>query len=287
MTGYGRAECDLENMVYSIEIKSLNSKQLDTAIKLPVPLRDREPQIRNLIVNELQRGKIEIVIHQEIKEGSIGYSINQPVVREYIRQLHKISGEADMKETDRILQIAMRLPDAMRSDKEELGEEGWKRLNDAIRQAIDALIEFRDQEGKALEKDISLRVHSILGKLSQIEPFEEERIHRIRKRIVSGLNDIMKDVEADPNRLEQEMIFYFEKMDITEEKVRLRNHCRYFLETMNGEESPGKKLGFITQEMGREINTIGSKASDSDVQRLVVEMKDELEKIKEQILNVL
>jgi uncharacterized protein (TIGR00255 family) len=181
----------------------------------------------------------------------------------------------------------MRLPDAMRSEKEELEEEDVKQLEKSIRSALDSLLAFRKQEGRALEDDISLRVHSILGKLTQIEPFEEERIPRIRKRIMAGLEDLMKDVSADHNRIEQEMIFYFEKMDITEEKVRLRNHCKYFMETLKETESAGKKLGFITQEMGREINTIGSKASDSDIQHLVVEMKDELEKIKEQVLNVL
>jgi len=217
MTGYGRAECDLANVVYSIEIKSLNSKQLDTSIKLPVPLKERELELRNMLNSELQRGKVELGIYQEIKEGATGYSINQPVVKEYIQQLRKISGEVGMQETERILQVAMRLPDAMRSEKEELGEEDWKQIKGSVRSALDELVSFREQEGKALEEDISLRVHSILGKLTQIEPFEEERIHRIRKRISAGLVDIMKDVQADDDRLEQEMIFYFEKMDTAED----------------------------------------------------------------------
>jgi uncharacterized protein (TIGR00255 family) len=186
-----------------------------------------------------------------------------------------------------ILQIAMRLPDAMKSHKNELEKEDWEEVKQAIEKAIEELIAFRKQEGKALEEDISLRAHSILGKLAQIEPFEEERIIRIRSRIEAGLKDLQKEAQADPNRLEQEMIIYLEKMDITEEKVRLRNHCKYFMEILRQDSSEGKKLGFITQEMGREINTIGSKAADSDIQRIVVEMKDELEKIKEQILNVL
>ena len=287
MTGYGRAECDLKNMVYTIEIKSLNSKQLDISVKVPVPLREKELEIRNLLNNELHRGKVEIGIYQEIKEGATGNSINQPVVKEYIKQLLEIAEEGNFEESERILQIAMRLPDSIRSEKEVLGEKEWDLVKQAILQALGELIAFREQEGRALEEDISLRVHSIQARLNQVEPFEEDRIKRVRKRILASLNDVQKDVQADQNRLEQEMIMYLEKLDITEEKVRLQNHCRYFIETMKDGPSAGKKLGFITQEMGREINTLGSKASDSDIQRLVVEMKDELEKIKEQLLNVL
>lgn len=287
MTGYGRAECSLDSMVYTIEIKSLNSKQLDTSVKVPVLLREKELEIRNMLNKELLRGKIELGIYQEVKEGASAYSINHPVVKQYIEKLREISGEAGMEQSDRILQIAMRLPDAMKSHKEELEEEDWNLVRQAIGKALAELVSFREQEGRALEEDISLRVHSILGKLAQVEPFEEERIVRIRKRIEAVLRELQKEVQSDPGRLEQEMILHLEKMDITEEKVRLRNHCKYFMETLKEGSSEGKKLGFITQEMGREINTLGSKASDSDIQRLVVEMKDELEKIKEQILNVL
>ncbi len=287
MTGYGRAECDLPNMVCSIEIKSLNSKQLDTSVRVPLLLRDKEMEIRKLLNNELLRGKIELGIYQELKENAPGYSINRPVVKEYVQQLREISGEVGLEETERILQVAMRLPDAMKSEKGEIGEEEWTLVKKAILKALYELVSFREQEGKAMEKDIGMRVHSILAKLAQIEPYEEGRIASIRKRIVASLEELKKDVQADPGRLEQEMILYLEKMDITEEKVRLKNHCKYFMETMKDSVSAGKKLGFITQEMGREINTLGSKASDSDIQRLVVEMKDELEKIKEQVLNVL
>jgi uncharacterized protein (TIGR00255 family) len=287
MTGFGRTECDLPGMVYSIEIKSLNSKQLDTAVKLPLSLRDREAEIRNMINSELQRGKIEIGIYAEAKEGTTVYSINGQVVREYIKQLRRIAQESGLEEDEHLLQMAMQLPDVMKSDKEFLGEEDWGRISQAIRQAIDEVVSFRTQEGRAIEEDISLRVHSILGKLAQVEPYEEERINRIRRRLSGGLEELSKEVPVDPNRLEQEMILYLDKMDITEEKVRLRNHCKYFMETLKDDPSVGKKLGFITQEMGREINTLGSKAADSDIQRLVVEMKDELEKIREQVLNVL
>jgi len=287
MTGYGRAECDLSNMVYTIEIKSLNSKQLDTSVRVPVLLREKELEIRNILNKELQRGKIELGIFQEVKEGAAGYSINQPVVKEYIKQLRKISGEVGMEESEHILQVAMRLPDAMKSQKEVLSDKDWALVRQSIRTALDELVSFRKQEGKATQNDMSLRVHSILARLNQIEPFEEERISRVRNRILTALENLKKDIKADQNRLEQEMILYLEKMDITEEKVRLKNHCKYFMETLKEDASAGKKLGFISQEMGREINTLGSKASDSEIQRLVVEMKDELEKIKEQVLNVL
>ncbi len=287
MTGYGRAECDLPKMMFSIEIKSLNSKQLDTTVKLPLLLRDKEMEIRNILNNELQRGKIEIGIYQEPKEGVTGHSINRPVVKNYIGDLQGLAKELGMEDTERILQVAMRLPDAMKSEKEVLGEGEWKQLKQTILKALAQVVSFREQEGMALAEDIGLRVHAILEKLSRIEPFEQERIGRVRKRIAGGLKELQKDVKADANRLEQEMILYLEKMDITEEKVRLRNHCKYFMETMKQGPSSGKKLGFITQEMGREINTLGSKAADSDIQRLVVEMKDELEKIKEQVFNVL
>ncbi len=274
-------------MNYSIEIKSLNSKQLDTAVKLPVILRDREPEIRAMISSELQRGKIEIGIYPEAREGVTAHSINQQVVNGYLDQLRRIARDSGLEDSDGLLQVAMQLPDSVKSDKETLGEEDWDQIRLAIRQALERLVGFRNQEGKALEEDIRLRIGSIMDKIEQIEPYEEERIRSIRKRLSKGLEELSGEIPADPGRLEQEMILYLEKLDITEEKVRLRNHCKFFMETLMEGHSAGKKLGFITQEMGREINTLGSKASDSDIQRLVVEMKDELEKIREQVLNVL
>lgn len=287
MTGFGRAECDLPGVVYTIEIKSLNSKQLDTAVKLPLVLRDREAEIRSLVSSELQRGKIEIGIYPEVKQGATMHTINTDVVREYIRQLNAIREEMELDDGEPLLQVAMRLPDAMKQEKEGLGEKDWEQVSRAIRRAVDELTSFRTQEGRAMEKDISLRIHSILGRLAQIEPFEADRIARVRSRISAGLEELSREAPVDPNRLEQEMILYLDKMDITEEKVRLENHCKYFMETMKDGSSAGKKLGFITQEMGREINTLGAKASDSEIQRLVVEMKDDLEKIREQLMNVL
>ena len=287
MTGYGRAECDLRNMVYAVEIKSLNSKQLDFSVKIPVFLKEKEMEIRSWLGGELQRGKIEVVIYQEIKEGAAGWSINRPVVEEYIRQLKEIAGNKDPVDTEQLIQAAMRLPDSMLSEKDKLQEDDWTAVRDSIQSALDELNSFREQEGKALEKDIRLRINNILHLLSEVATFEEDRIVAVRNRILAALEELGQNNSTDPGRVEQEMIFYLEKMDITEEKVRLENHCRFFMETIDTASPAGKKLGFISQEIGREINTLGSKASEANIQRLVVGMKDELEKIKEQVLNIL
>ncbi|KPL15247.1 MAG: hypothetical protein AMS23_05035 [Bacteroides sp. SM1_62] len=287
MTGYGRAECDLRNMVFAVEIKSLNSKQLDFSVKIPVFLKEKEMEIRSWLGGELQRGKIELGIYQEIKEGAAGWSINRPVVEDYIRQLKEITGLNDPVDPQQLIEVAMRLPDTMVSEKDKLQEDDWIRLRASMQAALDELNAFREQEGKALEKDIRQRINNILQLLSQVAPFEEDRLVAVRNRILSALEELGQNHSTDPGRVEQEMIFYLEKMDITEEKVRLDNHCRFFLETLDAASPAGKKLGFIAQEIGREINTLGSKASDANIQRLVVEMKDELEKIKEQLLNVL
>ena len=287
MTGYGRAECDLRNMVYAIELKSLNSKQLDFSVKIPVFLKEKEMEIRSWLGSELQRGKIEVGIYQEIKEGAAGWSINRPVVEEYIRQLRDLAGKDGEEDRARFLAVAMRLPDTMLSEKDRLQEEDWTKIRASIQDALNDLNAFREQEGKALEKDIRLRIQNILQLLSEVAPFEEGRVETVRNRILSALEELGQNNSTDPGRMEQEMIFYLEKMDITEEKVRLENHCRFFLETIDAASPAGKKLGFISQEIGREINTLGSKATESNIQRLVVGMKDELEKIKEQVLNVL
>lgn len=287
MTGYGKAEYDLSNMIYSIEIKSLNSKQLDISMKLPILLKERELEIRNLISQELQRGKVDFGIFQDIKPGTAAHSVNKEVVLEYIRQLEEVRREAGADETGQLIATAMHLPESIRSDRVELGEEEWSSIRRTIILALKELTDFRQQEGRAMEEDIRARIEGILKKLTGISPFEKERIQQIRTRINNSMDELGKDNTTDPGRLEQEMIFYLEKYDITEEQVRLKNHCEFFLECLDSKEPTGKKLGFITQEMGREINTLGSKAYDSGIQRLVVEMKDELEKIKEQVLNVL
>ena len=287
MTGYGRAECDLRNVVYAVEIKSLNSKQLDLSVKIPIFLKEKEMEIRSWLGAELQRGKIEVGIYQEIKEGAAGWSINRPLVEEYIRQLREIAGDTGLADPEQLIQVAMRLPDTMLSEKDKLQEDDWLKVRASIQAALDELNSFRDQEGKAMEKDIRLRINNIVQLLSEVAPFEEDRVAAVRNRILSALEELGQNHSTDPGRVEQEMIFYLEKMDITEEKVRLENHCRFFIETIDADSPAGKKLGFISQEIGREINTLGSKASEANIQRLVVGMKDELEKIKEQVLNVM
>jgi uncharacterized protein (TIGR00255 family) len=287
MTGYGRDECDLGNRVYAVEIKSLNSKQLDLTVKLPSLMKEREMEIRSWLSNELQRGKIEVGIYLEMEEGAASWAINRAVVEEYLQQLREMLGDAAQPGPEHLLGMVMHLPDAVVSEKQRLLEDDWMKVRHSIQGALDDLIAFRGQEGKALEEDIRLRISNILALLSQIEPFEEGRVAAIRTRILSALEVLGQNHSTEPGRVEQEMIFYLEKMDITEEKVRLENHCRFFLKTLETNAPAGKKLGFISQEIGREINTIGSKASESNIQRLVVEMKDELEKIKEQVLNVL
>ena len=287
MTGYGKAECLLTHKKLTIEVKSLNSKQLDTNTRLPSIYKEKEIDIRQLIASELERGKVECSIHYELAGDVIPGAINESVVKAYYEQLYRISGELGLESSLELLSTVMRLPDTISSEKPEMDAEEWAGLKEALMQALQQLNTFRIQEGKALDHDLRQRVESIQQKLDRVEPFEKERIELIRERIEKHLEELGLKDSVDENRLEQELIYYIEKLDISEEKVRLANHCLYFLETMSEQGAVGKKLGFISQEMGREINTLGSKASHKEIQKLVVEMKDELERIKEQILNVL
>jgi uncharacterized protein (TIGR00255 family) len=287
MTGYGKAECILPDKKLSIEIKSLNSKQMDTSVRLPSLYKEKELEIRQLISSGLVRGKVECTLFYEITGEEGTGVVNVPVVKNYYEQLYRISGELGLDPSIELLSMVMRMPDTIRSERPVLEEEEWEAVKNALQQAIGQVSDFRRQEGKALEKDLKERTLSISDKLSKVENFEEERIRQIRERIGNNLSSFISRDEVDENRFEQELIFYLEKLDISEEKVRLANHCLYFLETMEENGGVGKKLGFISQEMGREINTLGSKANHTEIQRLVVEMKDELERIKEQILNVL
>ena len=287
MTGYGKAECILPDKKLAIEIKSLNSKQMDISMRIPNLYREKELEIRQLIATELERGKVECTLHYELTGEEGTAVINEPVVREYYEQLYKISGELGLDQSLELLSMVMRMPDSIRTEKPELEEEEWSTVRNALLQALQQVSKFRKDEGKAMERDLRDRVVAISGKLSHVEPFEQDRIAQIRERIGNNLAVAVPREDIDENRFEQELIFYLEKLDISEEKVRLANHCSYFLETMDEKRAVGKKLGFISQEMGREINTLGSKANHAEIQRLVVEMKDELEKIKEQILNIL
>ena len=287
MTGYGKAECLLADKKLTIEIKSLNSKQMDTNTRLPSLYKEKELEIRKLITCNLQRGKVECSFFYELSNDVASGYINEAVVKGYYEQLYRISGELGLEASQSLLSTVMRLPDTLRTEKAELDEEEWTRIRSGLEQALLALDEFRIKEGQAMDTDLRERVKAIARKLKQVEGLEKERIARIRERIGGNLAQYLKKENVDENRFEQELIFYIEKLDISEEKVRLAAHCDYFLETLDMEEAAGKKLGFISQEIGREINTLGSKANHAEIQRLVVEMKDELERIKEQVLNVL
>ena len=260
---------------------------MDSSTRLPALYKEKELEIRQLLSSELERGKVECTFYYELSDEAASGIINEAVVKSYYNQLCRISGELGLDSSLELLSTVMRMPDTIRTEKHELEAEEWKQVKHTLMQALAHVNEFRKQEGMAADTDLRLRVQAISERLSRLEHHEDERIGQIRKRIGNNLLDYLKKDEVDENRFEQELIFYLEKLDISEEKVRLANHCNYFLETLEDKGPAGKKLGFISQEMGREINTLGSKANHAEIQRLVVEMKDELERIKEQILNVL
>lgn len=288
MTGFGKTTVEVNNKKIIIEIKSLNSKQFDMNLRMPPLYREKEMEVRALVKEQLDRGKIDMIIYFDNAETGKNGSINRPVVIEYFHQLVEIAGQLGIEpDKNGLLQTVMRFPDTLQVKTEELEEEEWQALCDGINQALTAINNFRLQEGQALAKDIRHRVLLIQELASQVPPFEQQRIVSIRQRLQEKINEWTDITNIDQNRLEQEIVYYLEKLDITEEKVRLANHCKYFLETIEKEDAPGRKIGFIAQEMGREINTLGSKANDHDIQKLVVLMKDELEKIKEQSLNIL
>jgi len=287
MTGFGRSVCELKKKIVTIEIKALNSKQIDIFTRLPNIYKEKELELRNIIGQRLIRGKIDFSITYESTDTSGLSKINVPLVEEYYQQLRNIARKLKADEENSLLQVIMRFPDALKIEKEELDEEEWSEILRKTESTIDLIINFRKQEGNALRKDILKRVEKIESSLKNIEEFEPDRLNRMRDKLKSSLNGVVEQEKFDANRFEQELIYYLEKLDINEEKVRLKNHCDFFRTTVEVEEGNGKKLSFIAQEMGREINTLGSKASHSDIQRLVVVMKDELEKIKEQLMNIL
>lgn len=279
MTGYGKAEVQLENKKVTIEIRSLNSKNLDINARFPTLYKEKEMEVRKWLSGQLLRGKIDLVLFVETTGEETYTRINKGVVESYLEQLEGIRKEAD------ILSIAMRLPDVLKTEREELDEEEWQKIEGGITEAIKQLNAFRSSEGSELKRDFEHRVAVLEAKLEEVISIDPERLDAVRTRLDKAIQDLKSDV--DENRFEQELIYYLEKLDITEEKVRLNKHLSYFLYSLNEKDSNGKKLGFISQEMGREINTIGSKANFAPMQKVVVEMKDELEKIKEQLLNVL
>lgn len=282
MTGYGKAvgECTVKKV--TVEIRSLNSKSLDLNTRLPYLYREKELEIRKIISERVQRGKVDFSILSESNHDNKSQKLNRQVITSYMNEFRELTSNATDIE---LLGIVMNLPDVMDYTSDEISDEEWSKALNCINKAIDGLIEFRIAEGVVLEKDFIARIGTIDELLSEINQFEKERIETLKDRFVKSLGEL--NVDYDKNRFEQELIYYLEKLDITEEKVRLKNHLNYFLETLGTSESEGKKLNFICQEIGREINTLGSKSNHSEMQKIVVQMKDELEKIKEQILNIL
>ena len=286
MTGFGKGEAALQNTKITVEIRSLNSKQLDLGLRLPAVYRQSEYEIRNIIARTIQRGKVDVFVTVESQAVETPARINKEVFREYLHQMTDTLAFAGIDaDYDAIVPVIMRLPEVISTETESISDEEHAALIAATEAAAARLDAFRMQEGAILIADLLGRVDRIESYKEEVVPFEKARTETIKARILDNLEKLQADV--DRNRLEQEMIFYLEKLDITEEKVRLANHCRYFREVAAGEEGAGRKLGFIAQEMGREINTMGSKANESNIQILVVKMKDELEKIKEQVLNIL
>ncbi len=287
MTGYGKAECELSQKKITIEVKALNSKQLDLNTRIPGIYREKEIEIRREISDQIIRGKVDFSLYSESLGVDSNSVINSSVIKGYYNQLREISNDLGIMVNERTLQAIMQLPDVVKTNREEPDENEWKKIVATIRLAIKSLDNFRIQEGLSLYNDIILNINVITTLLDQVQQYELERTTKVKERILDGLKDLSSPDGVDHNRLEQEMIFYLERLDLNEEKVRLGNHCTYFLETIGLDEPVGKKLGFIAQEIGREINTLGSKANHTEIQKLVIGMKDALEKIKEQLLNAL
>lgn len=287
MTGFGKFATEIPGKKIAVEIRSLNSKSLDLNLRLPYLYKEKELELRSDISKQIERGKVDFTLYMEIVQESLPVSINADLVKGYYRELKNLSEQLGENNTD-ILPIVLKMPEVMKPEKEvaELSDDEWQQVKKTVDNAIAAFQKFRQDEGKVLEKDFLGRVGIISELLAEVEQKDGKRVEGIKARIKNNIEEVVEKEKMDKNRFEQELIYYIEKLDITEEKLRLKTHLNYFLNTMS-EPSSGRKLGFISQEIGREINTIGSKANDADIQKIVVRMKDELEKIKEQLLNVL
>jgi uncharacterized protein (TIGR00255 family) len=281
MTGFGKASLQLPTKKITVEIKSLNSKGLDLNVRMPSVFREMELGLRNKIALKLERGKIDFSLFVEATGEETSSKINVPIVKAYINQMKEV---VNGDETE-LLKMAVRMPDALKTEREEIDENDWAQIQGVIEEALQNIYKFRVSEGVSLEKEFLIRITNILTLMNEAVSLDGERLQTVKTRLLASIEELK--VNVDENRFEQELIFYLEKMDITEEQVRLQSHLNYFIETVAGTEANGRKLGFITQEMGREINTMGSKSNHAKMQKLVVQMKDELEKIKEQVLNVL
>lgn len=286
MTGFGKKDAEFPGKKVTVEIRSLNSKQLDLNLKVSGVYREKEFELRSLVTKEICRGKVDFSIYMDYSHDDRDPIINKDVFAAYLKQMNQLAKDNGIKmKNEPVFQTILRLPDVLKAEKQELTDGEWQAVYAAVLEAINQFNSFRVQEGEALRVDLTARVDAIAQKLAAIEPFEKERIETVKNRLKEAVSELQS--QPDPDRFQQELIFYIEKLDVNEEKVRLSNHLKYFISTMNEEENAGRKLGFIAQEMGREINTLGSKANHAAIQKLVVEMKDELEKIKEQVLNVL
>lgn len=286
MTGYGNAKGLVGNQNVTVEIRSLNSKFLELNLRMPMQFRDRELELRSDLSKQLERGKADLSISFESNELAKRSSVNKEIFNAYYEELSALGKEYHLSDVN-LLDCILKLPAVMNAERQESDDDQWKELKVVIAAAFDRFNAFRDNEGAALSKDITMRVDTISNCIPQLEEFETKRVEGVRAKISKAINELIEQTSIDRNRFEQELIYYIEKLDISEEKVRLRSHCEYFVQTIANPEANGKKLGFITQEIGREINTIGAKANDAPMQRIVVEMKDELEKLKEQLANVL
>lgn len=286
MTGYGNAKGLVGNQNVTVEIRSLNSKFLELNLRMPMQFRDRELELRSDLSKQLERGKADLSISFESNELAKRSSVNKEIFNAYYEELSALGKEYHLSDVN-LLDCILKLPAVMNAERQESDDDQWKELKVVIAAALDRFNAFRDNEGAALSKDITMRVDTISNCIPQLEEFETKRVEGVRSKISKAINELIEQTSIDRNRFEQELIYYIEKLDISEEKVRLRSHCEYFVQTIANPEANGKKLGFITQEIGREINTIGAKANDAPMQRIVVEMKDELEKLKEQLANVL
>jgi uncharacterized protein (TIGR00255 family) len=282
MTGFGKSSLQLASKKITVEVKSLNSKGLDLSVRIPSVYREMELGLRNEVAARLERGKIDLSVYIEMTGEQTSTKINVPILQAYMQQMKAVLPQADETE---LMKMAVRMPDALKTEREEIDENDWIEIQQVIQEALANIAQFRVDEGASLHKEFSLRIGNIRRYMQEALLLDPERVQAIKDRLQTAISELK--VQVDENRFEQELIYYLEKLDITEEKVRLTNHLDYFIETLNGSEANGRKLGFITQEMGREINTMGSKANHATMQKLVVQMKDELEKIKEQVLNVL
>jgi len=286
MTGFGKGSANTEGKTINIEIRTLNSKQFDLNLRIPAILRERESEIRTMLVRAIERGKVEVNVGIDYTGTELPASINKPLAKAYYNELKELAYELEAP-TGELLSIVMKLPDVTKQLHEETTDSDWKLIFEGFTNALNHLDEFRIHEGELLAHDFDQRINTIMNLLTLVEPFEAARNIQLRDKLRNGFAEFTENNTFDSNRFEQEIIYYLEKLDITEEKVRLLKHCHYFLDTMKEKEANGRKLNFVSQEIGREINTLGSKANDAGIQKLVVQMKDELEKIKEQLANIL